>query len=198
MNAMNSSIPTVLPATSTPSLLSRQATSGNESPIKYSPQLLQQIAQFMTSQGLQGSAQGSKPPAAAGQPQGITCPVARNLVASWFSLLSAPEQATALAGLQQLAPSLNAAALASQGVISPGSIPGSNPSSLALDQANLIPVESLDTALNTLIGAMDPSLYDQAGSLALNHQMAYNLAIDGMPLLNYVTEEAKQAMQEGS
>jgi hypothetical protein len=154
--------------------------------ITYTAEYLQAFAQSMTSQKVPSTpVEGD-----------TTYPAARHLLASWFSLLTPEEQAVASPQLQELAPGLNPSALASQDTLHPGSLAGSAPTQEALAQAAEIPTTSVAAALNDVIAAMDPSLYNGAGRLAMNYQMATNVIVDGMPLLSYVNQTAVEALQD--
>jgi len=153
--------------------------------ITYTAEYLQAFVKSMTSQKVTSTPSAGD----------TTYPTARNLLASWFSLLSPQEQAVAAQQLQQLAPGINTSALAAQGSIATGSLSGSHPTQQALTEAAKIPTGSVATALDNVIDAMDPSLYNQAGTLAMNYQMATNVVVDGMPLLSFVNQTAVEALQ---
>lgn len=166
------------------SISSSQTGRGNS--INYTAEYLQAFAKSMTSQKVPSTPVSGD----------TTYPAARHLLASWFSLLTPEEQAVATQRLQEIAPGLSPSVLASQGQPHPGSPAGSAPTQDALAQSAQIPTGSVATALNDVIAAMDPSLYNVAGQLAMNYQMATNVIVDGMPLLSYVNQAAVETLQE--
>lgn len=151
--------------------------------VNYTEQYLQEVAKNLTS-------------ATVTDPNAVAYPQARRMLAGWYSLLTPQEQTVASARLTGLAPGLNASALASQDTskAGPSAIPGGNPSASALAEADKIPNSSVQEAMNAVIAAMDPTLYQSAGKIAMNSQLISSIISEGITLIGYLTQNAKDAI----
>jgi len=151
--------------------------------VNYTEQYLQDVAKNLTS-------------ATVTDPKAVAYPQARRMLAGWYSLLSPQEQTVASAKLSPFAPGLNASALASQDASKggPSAIPGGNPSDTAMAEADKIPNSSVQEAMNAVISAMDPTLYQSAGKIAMNSQLISSIISEGITLIGYLTQNAKDAL----
>ena len=151
--------------------------------VNYTEQYLQDVAQNLTS-------------ATVTSPTAVAYPQARSILAGWYSMLSPQEQAAATAQLRSLAPDINSSALAQQDTskAGPSAIPGGSPSSAAMAEADKIPNGAVQQAMNAVIAAMDPSLYAAAGKIAMNSQLISSIISQGITLIGYLTQNAKDAI----
>jgi len=151
--------------------------------VNYTEQYLQDVAQNLTSAKVTSQT-------------AVAYPQARRMLAGWYSLLSPQEQAVASAKLASFAPDLNTSALAQQDTSKTGAsaLPGVSPSDTAMTEADKIPNSSVNEAMNAVISAMDPTLYQSAGKIAMNSQLISSIISEGMTLIGYLTQNAKDAI----
>jgi hypothetical protein len=155
--------------------------------VNYTEQYLQEVAKNLTS-------------ATVTDPASVAYPQARRMLAGWYSLLSPQEQTVATAQLRSLAPDINPSALAQQDAskAGPSAIPGGSPSSAAMAEADKIPNGVVQQAMNDVVSAMDPSLYPAAGKIAMNSQLISSIISEGITLIGYLTQNAKDAINGNS
>jgi hypothetical protein len=151
--------------------------------VNYTEQYLQEVAKNLTS-------------AKVTDPTAVAYPQARRMLAGWYYLLTPQEQTVAAAKLSALAPGLNPSALASQDTskAGPSALPGGNPSASAMAEVDKIPNSSVQEAMNAVISAMDPGLYQSAGKIAMNSQLISSIISEGITLIGYLTQHAKDAI----
>jgi hypothetical protein len=159
------------------------APTTNPYSVNYTEQYLQDVAQNLTS-------------ATVTSQTATAYPQARAILAGWYSLLTPQEQATAASQLSAISPGINTSTLAQQDTTNagPSALPGGNPSAAAKAEADKIPNASVNQALNDVISAMDPSLYPAAGKIAMNSQLISSIISEGITLIGYLTQNAKDAI----
>lgn len=184
------------PLAPTPSQLAFMRSMSGTTMVNYTLDFLKQAATTFTSKKIDEQAL-SKLAATTGEPAPISYPDARRMLATWFSLLGSDGQTAAAKSLATLAPGIDPAKLASR-MVSPTGETTSSPSPEALAEAAKIPTSSVKDALMGLLDTMDPSLYPKAGEVAMNAQLTQNIVVEGMPLISYLIQQAKEALQEGS
>ena len=155
--------------------------------VNYTEQYLQDVAKTLTS-------------ATVTDPTAVAYPQARRMLAGWYSLLSPQEQSVAASKLSALAPGLKSPALAEQDAskAGPSALPGGNPSATAMAEADKIPNGAVQQAMNDVVAAMDPSLYEAAGKIAMNSQLISSIISEGITLIGYLTQNAKDAINGNS
>ena len=201
LSGMTSTQPTqqpdsTAPLTPTPAQLAFMRSMSGPTTVNYTLDFLKKAASTFTSKKVDEQAL-SKLSAITGEPAPVSYPDARRMLATWFSLLGPDGQAAAAKSLAALAPGIDPSKLASR-IVSPTGESTLSPSPEAMAEAAKIPTSSVKDAIMGLLDTMDPSLYPKAGEVAMNAQLTQNIITGGMPLLSYLTQQAKEALQEGS